>query len=138
MCGPPSRFIQPQAFRSTCIRLSQLVTAGVEMDVLGMGYTSLEDTVRNAIVRQSPRTPHFKEDIWQAFYDGIKHSPIPHSEMSKRMCWQTRSIVPKDQLLLVHTELSLERLNSEGGHMTHTISKSPRQQRALHRKRSCS
>jgi hypothetical protein len=22
-----------------------------------------------------PRTPHFKEDIIQAFYDGIKHKP---------------------------------------------------------------
>lgn len=52
-----------------------LVTAGVEMDVLGIGYKSLEDAAREAIVREFPRTPHFKEDILQAFYDGIKHKP---------------------------------------------------------------
>jgi HD superfamily phosphodiesterase len=52
-----------------------LVTAGVEMDVLGIGYSTLEDTTREAVVAQFPRTPHFKEDILQAFYDGIKHKP---------------------------------------------------------------
>ncbi len=52
-----------------------LVTAGVEMDVLGMDYSSFEDSDREAIVREYPRTPHFKEDILQAFYDGIKHKP---------------------------------------------------------------
>jgi hypothetical protein len=30
---------------------------------------------RNAIVRVHPRSDHFKEDILQAFYDGIKHKP---------------------------------------------------------------
>lgn len=52
-----------------------LVTAGVEMDVLGIGYDTLEDATRVAIVEKFPRTPHFKEDILQAFYDGIKHKP---------------------------------------------------------------
>jgi HD superfamily phosphodiesterase len=52
-----------------------LVTAGVEMDVLGIGYGSLEDATREIIVERFPRTPHFKEDILQAFYDGIKHKP---------------------------------------------------------------
>jgi HD superfamily phosphodiesterase len=52
-----------------------LVTAGVEMDVLGIGYSTLEDATREAVVAQFPRTPHFKEDILQAFYDGIKHKP---------------------------------------------------------------
>jgi HD superfamily phosphodiesterase len=52
-----------------------LVTAGVEMDVLGIGYNSLEDAARETIVAQFPRTPHFKEDILQAFYDGIHHKP---------------------------------------------------------------
>jgi len=27
------------------------------------------------VVRVHPRTPQFKEDIIQAFYDGIKHKP---------------------------------------------------------------
>jgi hypothetical protein len=52
-----------------------LVTAGVEMDVLGIDYTSFTDSNRNAVVQAYPRTPHFKEDILQAFYDGIKHKP---------------------------------------------------------------
>ena len=52
-----------------------LVTAGVEMDVLGMTYHDYADAVRDAVVSAYPRTPHFKEDIIQAFYDGIKHKP---------------------------------------------------------------
>ena len=52
-----------------------LVTAGVEMDVLGIDYTGFKDSDRNAVVEAFPRTAHFKEDILQAFYDGIKHKP---------------------------------------------------------------
>ncbi|HYD16087.1 MAG TPA: HD domain-containing protein [Hyphomicrobium sp.] len=52
-----------------------LVTAGVEMDVLGLTYNEYSDLERNAVVEAHPRTPYFKEDIIQAFYDGIKHKP---------------------------------------------------------------
>ena len=52
-----------------------LVTAGVEMDVLGIDYLSFTDSDRNAVVKAFPRTVHFKEDILQAFYDGIRHKP---------------------------------------------------------------
>jgi hypothetical protein len=52
-----------------------LVTAGVEMDVLGLAYTDYPDAEREAIVARFPRTPNFKEDILQAFYDGIRHKP---------------------------------------------------------------
>jgi hypothetical protein len=52
-----------------------LVTAGVEMDVLGIGYPDFADTDREAVVRAYPRSAYFKEDIIQAFYDGIKHKP---------------------------------------------------------------
>jgi HD domain len=52
-----------------------LLTAGVEMDVLGIDYASFTDSDRNAVVKAFPRTVHFKEDIIQAFYDGIKHKP---------------------------------------------------------------
>ena len=52
-----------------------LVTAGVEMDVLGIDYTSFTDSDRDAVVQAFPRTANFKEDILQAFYDGIKHKP---------------------------------------------------------------
>jgi HD superfamily phosphodiesterase len=52
-----------------------LVTAGVEMDVLGLGYAEFSNAEREAVVRAHPRTGEFKEDIIQAFYDGIKHKP---------------------------------------------------------------
>jgi hypothetical protein len=52
-----------------------LVTAGVEMDVLGIDYAKFTDSDRDAVVQAYPRTPHFKEDILQAFYDGIKQKP---------------------------------------------------------------
>jgi hypothetical protein len=52
-----------------------LVTAGVEMDVLGLTYREYSDSVREEVVRAYPRTPRFKEDIIRAFYDGIKHKP---------------------------------------------------------------
>ena len=52
-----------------------LVTAGVEMDVIGPTYKEYSDQEREAVVSAFPRTPKFKEDIIQAFYDGIKHKP---------------------------------------------------------------
>jgi hypothetical protein len=52
-----------------------LVTAGVEMDVLGIDYASFTDSDREAVVKAFPRTTRFKEDILQAFYNGIKHKP---------------------------------------------------------------
>ena len=52
-----------------------LVTAGVEMDVLGLTYTEYSDAEREAVVQAHPRGNHFKEDVIQAFYDGIKRKP---------------------------------------------------------------
>jgi HD superfamily phosphodiesterase len=52
-----------------------LLTSGVEMDVLGIAYREFSDADREAIVAAYPRTEHFKEDIIQAFYDGIRHRP---------------------------------------------------------------
>jgi HD superfamily phosphodiesterase len=52
-----------------------LLTAGVEMDVLGLAYDQYSDAEREAVVQAHPRTDHFKEDIVQAFYDGIRHKP---------------------------------------------------------------
>jgi len=53
-----------------------LVTAGVEMDVLGLTYPEYSDAERNAVVQAHPRSDNFKEDIIQAFYDGIKRKPL--------------------------------------------------------------
>jgi HD domain len=52
-----------------------LVTAGVEMDVLGLSYQEYSDAARKAVVEAHPRGNHFKEDIIQSFYDGIKRKP---------------------------------------------------------------
>jgi hypothetical protein len=52
-----------------------LMTAGVEMDVLGIAYSEYSDAEREAVVHAHPRPQRFKEDIIQAFYDGIKHKP---------------------------------------------------------------
>jgi hypothetical protein len=45
------------------------------MDVLGIKYSEYPDEVRDAVVAEYPRTPHFKEDIIQAFYNGIHKKP---------------------------------------------------------------
>jgi HD domain len=52
-----------------------LVTAGVEMDVLGWGYDGFSDAERASVTASYPRATHFKEEIIQAFYDGMKHRP---------------------------------------------------------------
>src|SRR6201996_1201389 len=52
-----------------------LVTEGVEMDVLGIVYDTFSAAEREAVLQEHPRTARFKEDIIQAFYDGIKHKP---------------------------------------------------------------
>jgi hypothetical protein len=52
-----------------------LVTAGVEMDVLGLGYLDVPDAQREAVVAAHPRGDHFKEQIIHAFHDGFCHKP---------------------------------------------------------------
>jgi HD superfamily phosphodiesterase len=51
-----------------------LVTAGVELDVLGIGYKDVPEEVRDAIVAAHPR-PDFKRRILKAFTEGIEHRP---------------------------------------------------------------
>jgi hypothetical protein len=52
-----------------------LVTAGVEMDVLGIDYDGFSDSQRAAVVTAHPRGTHFKEEIIKAFNEGFKHKP---------------------------------------------------------------
>jgi len=52
-----------------------LVTAGVEMDVLGIAFPEFTEAEREAVVRAHPRPSRFKEEIIQAFYDGIHPKP---------------------------------------------------------------
>jgi hypothetical protein len=51
-----------------------LVTAGVELDVLGFGYDEISAEDREAVLGAYPRVG-FKESIIQAFADGIAHKP---------------------------------------------------------------
>ncbi|MGW4353195.1 HD domain-containing protein [Nocardia sp. NPDC004582] len=51
-----------------------LVTAGVELDVLGIGYDDITDEQRAAVVRAHPR-PDFKHRILAAFTEGIAPRP---------------------------------------------------------------
>ena len=51
-----------------------LVTAGVEYDVLGIGYHDISDVDRAAITALHPR-PEFKRRILHAFTDGIAPRP---------------------------------------------------------------
>jgi HD domain len=52
-----------------------LVTAGVEMDVLGFAYKEFDEHQRLAVVAAHPRGNHFKKDIIDAFYHGMAHRP---------------------------------------------------------------
>jgi hypothetical protein len=52
-----------------------LVTAGVEMDVLGIAFSEFTDAERDAVVHAHPRSGCFKEEIIQAFYDAIHPRP---------------------------------------------------------------
>jgi hypothetical protein len=52
-----------------------LLTAGVEMDVLGIAFSEFTEAERDAVVRAHPRPERFKEAIIQAFYDGIHPKP---------------------------------------------------------------
>ncbi len=51
-----------------------LLTRGVELDVLGIGYRSVSDEERAAVVAAHPR-PDFKERILAAFTEGIRDRP---------------------------------------------------------------
>jgi hypothetical protein len=52
-----------------------LVTAGVETDVLGIGYAELSEQQREQILASHPRGRGFKEGIIQAFADGTIEKP---------------------------------------------------------------
>jgi hypothetical protein len=52
-----------------------LVTAGVEMDVLGFAYDQFTPEQREAVIAAHPRGAGFKKNIIDAFYKGMKHRP---------------------------------------------------------------
>lgn len=52
-----------------------LVTAGVEMDVLGIAYSDFSHNERTHVCDCHPRGANFKESIIAHFAEGIKHKP---------------------------------------------------------------
>jgi hypothetical protein len=52
-----------------------LVTAGVEMDVLGIAFPEFTQAERQAVIRAHPRPVKFKEEIIEAFYGGFHRKP---------------------------------------------------------------
>ena len=42
---------------------------------LEIGYSDFAEADREAVVQAYPRSAYFKEDIIQAFYEGIRHKP---------------------------------------------------------------
>ena len=53
-----------------------LVTAGVEMDVLGIGYDDFTAEQRDQVCAHHPREANFKEGIIDHFAAGIRHKPL--------------------------------------------------------------
>lgn len=51
-----------------------LLFHGVGMDVMGDNFDQFSEEIRKSVVQKFPRKD-FKNDIIQAFYDGIKHKP---------------------------------------------------------------
>jgi hypothetical protein len=52
-----------------------LVTVGVVMDVVGIGYDDFPAGQRDAVIGAYPRAASFEDDLIQAFYDGIRDKP---------------------------------------------------------------
>lgn len=52
-----------------------LLTAGVEMDVLGLGFDNVKTADRERVAEAHPRGPSFKQGIVDAFYNGIRNKP---------------------------------------------------------------
>jgi hypothetical protein len=52
-----------------------LLTAGVEMDVLGLAYDKFTDEERRSVVAAHPRSENFKEEIIDAFRKGTIKKP---------------------------------------------------------------
>jgi hypothetical protein len=51
-----------------------LVTAGVELDVMGLGFDEVPDELKAQVLAAHPRR-NFKAEIVQAFADGFQHKP---------------------------------------------------------------
>jgi HD domain len=55
--------------------LIALVSVGVQMDVVGIGYEKFTEAQCASVIHAFAREPDFEEGIIRAFYDGMKHKP---------------------------------------------------------------
>jgi HD domain len=67
-----------------------LVTAGVEMDVLGFAYKKFDEQLRLGVVAAHPRANQFKQDIIDAFYHGMAHRPDSTFGTVTTTCWHSK------------------------------------------------
>jgi hypothetical protein len=56
--------------------LTALIAAGVEMDLFGTHFGQINGDDRDAVLREFPRGPAFKEQIIEAFAEGMGHRPV--------------------------------------------------------------
>jgi hypothetical protein len=55
--------------------VAALTAEGVMMDLTSLGYDEFTDAQREAVAKAYPRPPQFAEDLFQTFYEGLKHRP---------------------------------------------------------------
>ena len=67
-----------------------LVNVGFEMDVLGLHYADFSTESRSSVIKAFPRSSSFKEDIIDAFYEGMKHK-------SQTAFWNVKADVMADK-----------------------------------------
>jgi hypothetical protein len=91
------------------------VTAGVEMDVLGIAYQQFSDAQRGAVVAAHPRGGDFKNDIIQAFYDAMKHRPTARSAPSTPTCWRSRTRASSPSTSVASYSIPVGRADTGGG-----------------------
>ena len=93
-----------------------LVTAGVEMDVLGFAYERFTPEQREAVVAAHPRGAGLKKNIIDAFYEGMKHRPDSTFGTVNDECpGFQRPQLPAHRLLQGDPRIGLEELSQPEG-----------------------
>jgi hypothetical protein len=87
-----------------------LLTSGVEMDVLGLGFDNVAQKDREAVVSEHPRSPQFKLDIIEAFYQGF--GDLRHRQC--RCAGTEAAEFPSRELLQHHPQFRLAALSRVG------------------------
>ncbi|HIV81090.1 MAG TPA: hypothetical protein H9994_00120 [Candidatus Salinicoccus merdavium] len=65
-----------------------LLFHGVGMDVMSDNFNQFSEEIRRAVTQKLPRN-NFKNDIIEAFCNGIRHKPENYFRKHERRCQQT-------------------------------------------------